>query len=327
MGLKHFFHEMRLLFGIERNTTSHGEKWISGIGALIGMLSVYWITRWLFPNGYMENAGNLVMVTSMGATAVLLFAVPQGALSQPWAVIGGHLISAFIGVSCQKVFPDETWTPALAVGLAVGIMHYLRCMHPPGGATSLAAVIGGSEIHALGYYYLVMPIFINVFAILLIAVAFNALFHWRRYPAHINKRLREAKQTQPSLREFELTHEDFSAAMQQLNSYVDVTAENLTDLLELAKQHSEKNITHPAEIIPGHFYSNGKLGKLWSIRQVLDGSDEDVIPEKDRVIYKVLAGDGAYQTGICLRSEFRQWARFAVKPETNGLWLKVSDDS
>ncbi len=323
MNVKHYLHGLRLLIGFERNTTSHGEKWISGIGATLGILAVYWITRWQFPHGFMENAGSIIMVTSMGASAVLLFAVPQGALSQPWALVGGHLLSAFVGVTCQKLFPDQTWTPALAVGLAVGVMHYLRCIHPPGGATSLAAVIGGSEVHALGYHYLIMPILINVIAILLMAIAFNALFHWRRYPAHINKRIRESKQTQPAARQFELTQEDFSAAMQQLNSYVDVTAESLTELLELAKQHAEKNITHPADIIPGRFYSNGKLGKLWSVRQVLDGSDEDVIPEKDRVIYKVLAGDGAYQTAICLRTEFRQWARFEVKPQDNGRWIKV----
>jgi hypothetical protein len=52
----------------------------------------------------------------------------------------------------------------------------------------------------------------------------------------------------------------------------------------------------------------------------------DLIPSKDKVIYKVLAGDGAYQTDICLRSEFRQWARFEVKPQGNGQWVKVSDE-
>jgi len=165
-----------------------------------------------------------------------------------------------------------------------------------------------------------------VLAILLLAVTFNAFFHWRRYPAHVNKRLRESKQTQPSARQFELTQEDFAAAMQELNSYVDITADNLTDLLELAKRHAEKNITHPTDIVPGHFYSNGKLGNLWSVRQVLDGSDADTIPEKDKVIYKVLAGDGAYQTNICLRNEFRQWARFEVELQDNGRWVKITEE-
>ena len=125
--------ELRLLLGIERNTTRHGEKWISGIGALMGIVAVYWITHWIFPAQSTDALSGLLMVTSMGASAVLLFAVPQGALSQPWAVICGHLLSAFIGVSCQKLFPGHAWTAALAVGLAVLGMYYLRCIHPPGG--------------------------------------------------------------------------------------------------------------------------------------------------------------------------------------------------
>lgn len=324
MTINHLVHEARLLLGIERNTTRHGEKLISALGAFFGIVAVYWGTRWCFPDGFMHTAGTLIMVTSMGATAVLLFAVPQGALSQPWAVIGGHLLSAFVGVSCQQLFPDQTWTPALAVGLAVGVMHYLRCMHPPGGATALAAVIGGPEIYRLEYFYLVAPILINVVSIVLMAIVFNAFFPWRRYPAHLTRR-KLAKPAVASERQFELTQEDFSAAMEQLNSYVDITSENLTQLLELAKQHAEKNITHPEQIVAGHFYSNGKLGNLWSVRQVVDAADHQNA-SKDQVIYKIVAGAGGYATGICLRAEFRQWARYEVKQQSNGHWKKVTDD-
>lgn len=324
MTIKQLLHEVRLLLGIERNTTRNGEKIISAVGAFLGILSVYWGTRWCFPDGFMHTAGTLIMVTSMGATAVLLFAVPQGALSQPWAVIGGHLFSAFVGVSVQQLFPDQTWTPALAVGLAVGVMHYLRCMHPPGGATALAAVIGGAEIYRLEYFYLLMPILINVASMMLMAIVYNAFFPWRRYPAHFTRR-KLAKPAVASERQFELTQEDFSAAMEQLNSYVDITSENLTQLLELAKQHAEKNITHPEQIIAGHFYSNGKLGNLWSVRQVVDAADNQNA-SKDQVIYKIVAGAGGYATGICLRSEFRQWSRYEVKQQPNGHWKKVTDE-
>lgn len=324
MTIKHLLHEMRLYLGIERSTTSHGEKLISALGAFLGIVAVYWGTRWCFPDGFMHTAGTLLMVTSMGASAVLLFAVPQGALSQPWAVMGGHLLSAFVGVTCQELFPDQTWTPALAVGLAVGVMHYARCIHPPGGATALAAVIGGTEIYRLEYWYLLFPILVNVASIMLMAIAFNALFPWRRYPAHLVKR-KIVKPAVASERQFELTQEDFSAAMEQLNSYVDITSENLTQLLELAKQHAEKNTTHPEHIIAGHFYSNGKLGNLWSVRQVVDAADNQNA-SKDQVIYKVVAGAGGYATGICLRSEFRQWSRYEVKQQANGHWTKVVDD-
>ena len=316
------FHELRLWLGIERNTTSHGEKWISGIGAVMGILSVYWITRWAFPQGFNGAPAGMVMLTSMGASAVLLFAVPHGALSQPWAVIGGHLISAAIGVTCQQLFPDQTWTAALAVGLAVGAMHYLRCIHPPGGATALAAVIGGTEVHALGYHYLLAPVLVNVAAILLMALAFNALFPWRRYPAHLHKRPPASPTTQPAQRQFELTQEDLYAAMEQLNSYVDITSDSLTELLELAKQHAERNITHPREIQAGHFYSNGKLGRLWSVRQVLQGSPAATAMADEIVTYQVLAGDGMNNVGESSVDEFRQWARFEVQPQGNGRWFK-----
>lgn len=322
--MKHWLHETRLFFGIERNTTTHKEKIISAVGAFLGILTVYWGARWCFPDGFMHTAGTLLMVTSMGASAVLLFAVPQGALSQPWSVIGGHLLSAFVGVTVEQLFPDQTWTPALAVGLAVGVMHYARCMHPPGGATALTAVIGGVDIYRLEYWYLLYPILTNVLWIMLMAFLFNAFFPWRRYPAHLVRR-KIAKPAAAAERQFELTQEDFSAAMEQLNSYVDITAENLTQLLELAKQHAEKNITHPEEIIAGHFYSNGKLGNLWSVRQVVDAANSKDA-SKDQVIFKVVAGDGGYATGICLRSEFRQWARYEVKPQANGHWKKVGED-
>lgn len=308
--------ECRALLGLERNTTSHAEKLISGLGALLGMLAVYGIS--LLVCG--EGPGTVLLVASMAASAVLLFAVPHGALSQPWAVIGGHLLSAFIGVSCQRLFPGYFWTGALAVGLAVAAMHYLRCIHPPGGATALAAVIGGPDVHALGYLYLLTPILLNVAAIMTMAILFNSLFPWRRYPAHLVRR-RKSKPVKPAERQYELTQEDFAAAMEQLDSYVDITAESLTELLELAKQHAEKNITHPEHIVAGRFYSNGKLGNLWSIRQVVDASGED--DRKTQVIYKVLAGDGAYDTGICSREDFRQWARFEVTPQ-NGRWIKVT---
>src|SRR5690625_7670775 len=93
------------------------------------------------------------MLASMGATAVLLFAVPHGALSQPWAVVGGHVVSAIVGVTCQLLIPNLFWAAALSGGVAVAAMYYLRCIHPPGGATALAAVIGGPELPALGSAY------------------------------------------------------------------------------------------------------------------------------------------------------------------------------
>jgi CBS domain-containing membrane protein len=309
--------EVRALVGLERNNTSHAEKLISAGGAFLGILLVYWLSATVLS----EPLSRTLLVASMGASAVLLFAVPHGALSQPWPVFGGNVLSAILGVTCARLLPDPLLGGALAVGLAVGVMHYLRCLHPPGGATALTAVIGGDEIHALGYDYVLLPVLGNVLCILLVAVAFNYAFAWRRYPAHLAMRHKTSMEPPAALQEVELTQEDFAAAMQQLDSYVDVTADGLTELLELAKVNAARNTTHPATIQPGRCYSNGRIGRLWSVRQIIDAAQEQH-PDKDKVIYKVLAGHGAWDTAVCLRKEFQQWARFEVVLE-KGRWVKV----
>ena len=325
MKLKDFFYELRLMIGYTANSTSHAEKVISALGGFLGITGVFWLTYLVIDAGMLDQSAGILVIASMGASAVLLFAVPHGALSQPWAVVGGHIISAFIGITCFKLFGNTFVIAGLAVGLAIGAMYYMHCIHPPGGATALTVVMGGTTIHELGYQYLLVPVAINVVVILFVSVVFNAFFTWRRYPAHLGHKYKKPVAVKPSDRQFELTHEDFAAAMQELDSYVDITPEGLSDLLELAKQHAEKNITHPREIIAGHIYSNGKLGSLWSIRQIVDASPTDSQPYRDKVIYKVLAGDGGYETGICLRSEFHQWARFEVTKH-NQQWLKVEAD-
>lgn len=322
MNIRQLWTDFRAIAGLERNTTSHTEKLISATGAFFGILVAYWVCTMTLNDPF----GHTLIVASLGASAVLLFAVPHGALSQPWPVIGGHLVSALLGILCYKMIPDPLISAASATGAAVGAMYYLRCLHPPGGATALTAVIGGDEIHALGFNYALNPILINVLLIVLFAIVFNYLFNWRRYPAHLSKKHQPTRDTLPIEREYELTQEDFSAALQQLDSYLDITSESLTELLELAKLHAEKSITHPDEILPGRYYSNGKIGRLWSIRQIVDQSDvaEQYMtpPSKDLVIYKVVAGHGIYNTAVCLRHEFRQWARFEVQLE-NGRWVKV----
>jgi CBS domain-containing membrane protein len=309
----------RALLGLERNTTSHAEKLLSALGAFVGILVLWWLSAQVLS----EPASRTLVVASMGASAVLLFAVPHGALSQPWPVLGGNVLSALIGVTCARLIPAPLLAGATAVGLAVGLMYYLRCLHPPGGATALTAVIGGPDVQALGYDYVFLPVLGNVLCILLVAFLFNYAFSWRRYPAALGKRHAPSALPAPALQDVELTQEDFAAAMQQLDSYVDITVDGLTELLELARENAARDTLHPAQILAGRCYSNGRLGRQWSVRQIIDAA-EGAPAGKDQVIYKVLAGDGAWETGLCLRSEFRHWARFEVVQE-RGHWVKVQE--
>ena len=310
-----------LWLGIESNKTSHSEKIISATGALIGITLTIALTSLTLQTNLL-SAASVLIIASLGASAVLLFAVPHGVLSQPWPVIGGHLVSAFIGVSCHKFLPETAISAGVAVGLAVGAMYYLHCIHPPGGATALTAVVGGPDIFNLGYSYLLFPLLVNVLVLVAAAILFNYLFSWRRYPAHLSTiHFQSLPQPAHLNDDISLTTEDFNAAIQGLDSFVDITEEGLTELLELAKQHAQTKIEHPNIVKTGHYYSNGKIGNLWSVRQVIDGAVKNKATN-DLIIYKTVAGNDAYNTGACEREAFRLWARFEVIEENN-LWVKT----
>jgi CBS-domain-containing membrane protein len=206
---------------------THAEKWISTVGGLAGILCVVLISQ-----SQLGLAGSASIIASMGSSAVLLFAVPHGPLSQPWSVFGGHLVSAIVGVTCAKLIPTPMLAAAVAVALAIGAMHYLRCIHPPGGATALGAVLGGDAVNQLGYLFVVTPVMLNAATILVVAMLFNAPFAWRRYPAAwspaLNANMSEAKATRwrtfvssdPTSRK--PGREDYERALQSMDTFIDV---------------------------------------------------------------------------------------------------------
>ena len=218
--------------GIDFQPVSHAERLISGLGGFTAILLILVIS-----SRFVTGTDAALIVASMGASAVLLFAAPHGALGQPWNVIGGHLVSAVIGVSCARYIPGVTLAAAASVGLAIGAMHYLRCIHPPGGATALTAVVGGTSIQALGYQYILTPVLLNVAVILTVAVLFNALFRWRRYPASLS-----GKAPLPALagkqRRRPIAHADLVAALSQIDSFIDVTEDDLIRIYKLATQRT-----------------------------------------------------------------------------------------
>lgn len=180
-------HPLLALLGLQAHKTGHLEKLLAVVGGFCGILVVLLISR-----HYLGVEGAAWIAASMGASAVLVFAVPHGALSQPWPLVGGHVLSALMGVSCAWLIPDPMIAAASAVALAILSMQYLRCIHPPGGATALAAVVGGEGIQALGFLYVITPVLVNVLVLLLMAVLFNYPFPWRRYPTAL------ARTTQPA---------------------------------------------------------------------------------------------------------------------------------
>ncbi len=68
-------------------------------------------------------------------------------LAQPWSIVGGNVLSALIGVTVGMLVPDAALACGLAAALAIAGMYFLRCLHPPGGAVALTAILGGAGWH------------------------------------------------------------------------------------------------------------------------------------------------------------------------------------
>lgn len=126
---------------------------------------------------------NTFLIGSFGASAVLIYGATDSPLSQPRNVIGGHILSAFIGVVVAKLIPfvELNWLAcALAVSLAIVGMQITKTMHPPGGATALIANIGSAAIKDLGFWYVINPVCIGVFILLITALITNKLAKHKR---------------------------------------------------------------------------------------------------------------------------------------------------
>ena len=296
---------------IERETVSNAEKLVATMGGILGIALIAYISFHVT-----GASGAALIVPSMGASAVLVFAVPHGKLSQPWPLIGGNLVSAIIGVSCYKLIPDPFLAAGVAVGLAIGSMHVLACIHPPGGATALAAVIGGPAINGLGYGYVVSPILLNVTIIFIAAILFNSVFPWRRYPAAAMMRFTDKRPESEMGKANIVDKHAIELALADMDLIMDVTTEDLQRVIQLSLDHARHKQLKPQQIKLGHYYTNGRHGPEWSVRRIIDESCS-TDPKKDMVIFRVVEGHGYNMADSCTRAEFALWAAREVFNNVN----------
>lgn len=143
-----------------------------GIG-IIGLISSKYFTAY----------DSLFLIGSFGASSVLIYGVINSPLAQPRNLIGGHVISALVGVIIHKLIPNELWlSSALSVSLSIVLMQITKTLHPPGGATALIANIGSEKIQALGLWYILSPVLSGVTILLLVAIICNNATSHRSYP-------------------------------------------------------------------------------------------------------------------------------------------------
>jgi CBS domain-containing membrane protein len=156
------------------------EQFWSFLGSFVGIGILAYIQSIHF-----KGNDAVYLIGSFGASSVLVYGIIQSPFSQPRNLVGGHLISALIGVTVHKLVPDIIWIAApLAVSFSIISMQITKTLHPPGGATALIAVIGSDKIKALGYMYVFSPVLIGVLILLITALIFNNMTPSRSYPSH-----------------------------------------------------------------------------------------------------------------------------------------------
>ena len=231
-----------------RDTVMPGRPWMphalpvarrhivrGSIGAGTGLAVTSMFSHWLL------GEVNLWFIAPMGASAVLLFGVPSSPLAQPWSIVGGSVLSALIGVTVGMLVPDAALACGLAAALAIAGMYFLRCLHPPGGAVALTAILGGAGVHSEGYHFVLTPVLLNSLMLALLAIVFNNLVG-RRYPHPLAAE--EVKSRAVPLG-ISGTREDIHAALLE-GQFLDIDEDDVQELLENIEQQARQRIATAA---------------------------------------------------------------------------------
>ncbi|MBV6550307.1 HPP family protein [uncultured Acinetobacter sp.] len=212
------------------------ERMYCAVGALLGLAISSWVSWWVL------HGMNAWYIAPMGASSVLLFALPSSPLAQPWNIVVGNTLAALVGVSCALWIPDQTLALSIAVGIAIFLMMSTDALHPPSGAVAITAVLGGSTVHELGYAFVIYPVLLNSVLLMAFAIGFNRLIGRQfPYPRHVNTRSSDPTPTQ----KVTIQPQDIQRAMHAQTELLDISQYDLEKIiLDAQAQAQQRQISH-----------------------------------------------------------------------------------
>lgn len=258
------------------------ERWRALLGAAFGICLTALVSRWLIDPALTTTW----LVAPMGASAVLLFAVPASPLAQPWAIVGGNTVSAVAGITCAGFIADPVWAASFGVALAVALMFALRCLHPPGGATALLCVL----LHATSYRFALFPVLANSVLLVVAGIVYNNITG-RQYPH--SQRVAARPQADAS----RFSAQDLDAALVHYNQVLDVSRDDLQVLLhhaELAAYQRKLGELRCVDIMtpePFAVQFGTALGEAWRLMRERKIKVLPVIDRTRRIVGIVTASD------------------------------------
>ncbi len=209
------------------------DRFLCGIGALLGLLISSFVS-W-----YALGDFNAWYIAPMGASSVLLFAVPASPLAQPWNMVVGNIIAGIIGVTCALFISNLTIAFSVAVALSIFLMMTTDSLHPPSGAVAITAVLGGTTVHELGYAFIFYPVLLNSVLLLIIAVIFNRLLG-KQYPqiAQLNTRSKDPTPTQ----KVTIQPQDIQDVLEHQTELLDISEYDLQKIILEAQEKANARI-------------------------------------------------------------------------------------
>ncbi len=221
-------------FGPRTVEVNNKERFRATLGALLGIFITAVLCYF-----FVASQTILYVIAPMGASAVLLFALPSSPLAQPWSVLVGNMVSAVVGVACFSFIANISVAAAVSVAAAIALMFLTRSLHPPGGAIALYAVLGGSDIHSLGFSYALVPVGINSLVLIIAAMVFNNLTrHPYPHKQHLDQvNVHNTHDAVPTRRAGVNSH-DLDVVLQQYNEVLDISREDLEFLIKKTEMES-----------------------------------------------------------------------------------------
>jgi CBS domain-containing membrane protein len=205
----------------------------AAIGMSLGTMFSVWLCSQVFG---MQVAQHLI--GPLGASAVLLFAVSSGALAQPWSILGGYLSAGVVSLLVAHVLGRTLGSACLAAGMALILMCWLRCLHPPAGALALLLVLADPATIALDWKAL-GPVMLSGSTMLFSALAYNNLTRIR-YPRRASEPVAVVPADHPPVDSQAITAQDLKLALAEMEAFFDVTPEDLEQLIHISELHAKR---------------------------------------------------------------------------------------
>ena len=304
-------------FGQDQTNVTQQERYRAAGGAFIGLLFT------MLAGHYLGGVAGLSdsMMASLGASALLVFVLPSSPLAQPWAVIGGNVVAAVIGIACVNLFDHPMLTAPVAVGLSILCMFVLRCLHPPAAAVAMITSLGSIS----GFQYALFPVLTDSVLLVVAGVIYNNLTG-KVYP-HFWRPVPMASQVEAS------HSKDIDAVLSRYNQVIDINRADLASLIgqvEMrAYEYKLKGMTC-AEIMTKevrHLDVSTPLAAAWKTLRDNHIKALPVIDRNRRVVGIVTLEDFLKHADIDLHNNFRRLVKGVVRSGLKGLGITLAAQS